>query len=268
MTRALLLLALLALLAPAAAASPPDYGIVRPDNEKNLPKLELGKELYASNCSMCHGSRGEGVENFRPARASGAILGMGPSLATVPLGTVDFYLARGYMPLHNANSEPHRDRSYPVLLSGREIDAIVAYVGTFEPGPHAPIPHPDPAKGDLAKGQNLFTEHCAGCHQVVAQGGYVTGARVPPLEGDSPLRIAEAVRSGPYLMPKFSKKAISDAELNDIVRYVSWTKDASHPGGWAIGYIGPLPEGMVTWFIALVVLIVTCIAIGKRLKSA
>lgn len=264
-----MLAALAAVTVPAgAAASPPTYGIVRPDSERGLTQLQLGRILYAGNCSMCHGSLGEGSTDLRPARASGAILGAGPPLNDVSLGTVDFYLRTGYMPLHNADTQPERERSQPVLLSGREIDAIVAYVGTLKPGPHRPIPRPDPAKGDLAKGQNLFTEHCAGCHQVVAQGGFVTGARVPPLEDDNAVDIAEAVRAGPYLMPRFSKKAISDAELNDIIRYVQWTKDPAHPGGWPLGYLGPLPEGMVTWFIALVLLVVTCLAIGKRLKSS
>ena len=47
-------------------------------------------------------------------------------------------------------------------------------------------------RGNLADGLKLFTDHCAGCHQIVGEGGYVTGARVPPLErGD-----ADAGRGG------------------------------------------------------------------------
>ena len=44
-----------------------------------------------------------------------------------------------------------------------------------------PIPTPHPERGNLSQGMQLFTDHCAGCHQIVAEGGYVTGAVPPPL---------------------------------------------------------------------------------------
>jgi ubiquinol-cytochrome c reductase cytochrome c subunit len=113
----------------------------------------------------------------------------------------------------------------------------------------------------------LFTEHCAGCHQIAAEGGYVTGAVVPPLLSDSPVRVAEAVRAGPYLMPKFSKKQISDADLDSIIAYIEYAKHPQDRGGWSLGRIGPVPEGLVAWFIAGVVLVITCVVIGERNKS-
>ncbi|HSP71945.1 MAG TPA: cytochrome c, partial [Gaiellaceae bacterium] len=197
-----------------------------------------------------------------PQRASGDLLGMGPSLRGVGARAADFYLRTGYMPLRSADVEPARSR---VLFRDREIRALVAYVGSFG-GP--PVPKPHPERGSLSRGLKLFTEHCAGCHQVVAQGGFVTGARVPPLESATAVQVAEAVRTGPYYMPKFSRKAISDRELDDIVAYVQWTKNADHRGGWPLGYIGPLPEGLVTWFVALAALVATCIVIGKRLRAS
>jgi ubiquinol-cytochrome c reductase cytochrome c subunit len=69
-------------------------------------------------------------------------------------------------------------------------------------------------------------------------------------------------------MPKFSKRAISDEELNSIVRYVQYAaKDPSNKGGWGIGFIGPVPEGIVTWWIAGTALVGLCILIGRRLRS-
>jgi ubiquinol-cytochrome c reductase cytochrome c subunit len=112
----------------------------------------------------------------------------------------------------------------------------------------------------------LFTEHCSGCHQEVARGGFVTGARVPPLQGLTATEIAEAVRVGPYEMPRFSARQISDAQLNSIVRYVQSTSHPDNRGGWGIGNIGPIPEGLVTWWIAVPLLIVACLAVGRRFK--
>ena len=134
-------------------------------------------------------------------------------------------------------------------------------------GSGPPIPHPDPVGGSLAQGQELFTEHCAGCHQISAEGGYVTNAVAPSLDKASPVEIAEAVRVGPYLMPHFSARQISDGELNSIIRYVQYTKHPDDRGGWSLGHVGPVPEGLVTWFIAIVLLIATCAVIGQRIRS-
>jgi ubiquinol-cytochrome c reductase cytochrome c subunit len=229
-------------LATGAAADPP------------LP--ELGKQLYAENCARCHGSAGEGI------RRQTADRGLGPRLRGVGAGTADFYLRTGYMPLENPTDQPVRSR---ILFSDRELGALVAYVASLGSGP--PIPKPHPQNGDVAAGQRLFAEHCAGCHQIVAEGGYVTGARVPPLGDASPVQIAEAVRTGPYVMPRFSKKQIGDRELDSLIAYVQYAKDPEDTGGWDLGHLGPIPEGMVTWLIAAAALVATCLVIGKRLKD-
>ena len=144
----------------------------------------------------------------------------------------------------------------------RRIAILLASLG---PGPPIPKPHPD--RGNLSEGLKLFTQHCSGCHQVVAQGGYVTGAVAPPLQKATPVQVAEAVRVGPYLMPRFSKKQINNAQLDSIIRYVEYTKHPHDVGGWAIGHIGPVPEGLVAWFIGIAVVVGTCVVIGKRLES-
>lgn len=213
-------------LAPAAAAG----------------QVRQGQHLYGEYCLKCHST------------------GMAPSLHGVGALAADFYLTTGYMPLHHIGAQPHRSRQ---LLGDQQVRALVAYIASFG-GP--PIPSPHPEDGDLSVGQHLFTENCAGCHQVVAQGGYVTGALPPPLEDETPLQVAEAVRIGPYVMPRFSKEQISDRQLDSIVRYVEWTKDPPHPGGWPLGYLGPIPEGLVAWFLGALALVLLCLVIGKRLR--
>ena len=68
-------------------------------------------------------------------------------------------------------------------------------------------------------------------------------------------------------MPTFTKKALSDRQLDSIIRYVEYAKHPDDRGGWAIGHIGPIPEGLVTWFIGMTALVGVCIVIGKRLKN-
>ena len=93
----------------------------------------------------------------------------------------------------------------------------------------------------------------------------MTGAVAPPLEDATATQIAEAVRIGPYVMPRFSTKAITPHQLDSIVAYVEYAKHPDDPGGWALGHLGPVPEGLVTWFIAGIALIFTCMLVGKRL---
>jgi ubiquinol-cytochrome c reductase cytochrome c subunit len=264
---ALLAIALSAAAAALAAAQPPS-GIVRPTQEPAAPTLQLGAELYAGNCASCHGIAGAGITSPRPGAAD--IAGQGPPLKGVGAEAADLYLRLGFMPLSNPHREPERER---VLLSEKEIRSLVAYVASLGPGPA--IPHPDVrlkgesivGAGTLADGLKLFTDHCAGCHQIVGRGGFATGARIPPLQGVTPTEIAEAVRTGPYLMPRFSKGQISDAQLSSIIKYVLSTSDPVNHGGWGIGNLGPIPEGMVVWLIAIPLLIAACLLVSRRLGS-
>lgn len=262
MRRAVWLLAMLAPLALVAVAlAEPPSGVVRPEDETSLRPLELGAQLFAANCASCHGPRGEGV--YPPPYQHGAsgIKGAGPGLRGVGARAADLYVRTGYMPLGDPSRQPSANRR---LWSGRERRALVAYVASLGGGPA--IPHPNPAAGSLPEGQRLFTEHCAGCHQIAAEGGVVTGARVPPIQHVAPQEIAEAVRTGPFVMPSFSERAISDRQLDSLIAYVK-TANRHDRGGWGIGHVGPIPEGAVTWLVAIVVLVALCVLLGRRLST-
>jgi len=243
----------------ASAQAQPPSGIVRPDTEPAKPTLELGSELFAANCSSCHGIAGKGITKARPG--AGDVSGLGPSLRGVGAQAADFYLRTGLMPLDNPHHEPSNDR---VLFSDKEIRSLVLYVASLGKGPG--IPAPTPQRGNMSDGAQLFTSDCAGCHQEDARGGYVTGARVPPLQGYTNTEIAEAVRIGPYLMPRFTASQISNAQLDSIIKYVQSQNHPYNRGGWGIGNIGPIPEGLVTWLIAAPLLLISCLVVGRRLR--
>jgi quinol---cytochrome-c reductase cytochrome c subunit len=241
MRRAVLVLAAALVCAPVASGNP-------------------GETLFGAKCATCHGPNGRGITS--PVRGAEDREGLGPSLHGVGAMSADFYLRTGYMPLQSPHQQPRRSR---VLFTQGELAALVAYVASLGGGPRIPQPHPE--RGNLAEGQVQFTEHCAGCHQIDAQGGYVTNAVAPALDQATPVEIAEAVRIGPYLMPRFSSKQIPDDELDSIIRYVQYAKHPDDRGGWALGHVGPVPEGLVAWFLGLGLMIATCIVIGKRLHS-
>jgi ubiquinol-cytochrome c reductase cytochrome c subunit len=184
-----------------------------------------------------------------------------PSLRGVGPGPVDFYLSTGRMPLDQPRNQPARGAP---LFSRSKINALIAYVSSFG-GP--PAPSTDPAKGDLALGFHEFTLNCAGCHQIVARGGITVDAQVPDLGEATPQQIAEAVRMGPYLMPHFDANQIDQQQLDSIVRYVLWTRRPDNAGGWGIYNIGPIPEGIVAWFIGLAALVIVARLIGERMDE-
>jgi len=241
--RVALLLAFAVLVAPASA------GAAAPS----------GRNLYLRDCASCHGGQLEGVRPDEPGRGAGVRDG-GPSLRGVGALAVDFELRTGYMPLHDAYEQPLRSApSY----SGAQIKAIVAYIARTG-GP--PIPQPHPERGSLSEGMRLFTESCAGCHQVAGAGGIVTNRIAPSLTAATATQIAEAVRLGPYVMPRFDRRRISDRQLDSIVRYVEYAKHPQDRGGWELGHLGPVPEGMVAWLIAGSVLLLVARLIGEARK--
>jgi ubiquinol-cytochrome c reductase cytochrome c subunit len=245
--------------------------VAGPAGAAGTPKKPLaayGYHLYGQYCLGCHGPNAGGrldepsnATGAGPGRVQGQQGGIGPSLHGVGALAADFYLRTGYMPLRQLGLQPRRRL---VFLSDHQIKALVAYVASFG-GP--PIPTPRAGLGNLSQGQALFTEHCGGCHQVLAQGGYVTGAVPPSLVDATPRQVAEAVRIGPYVMPKFSQSALSDRQLDSIVRYVEFTHDPTRPGGWGIGFLGPVPEGLVTWFLAIPALLAFCLLLGRRFRT-
>ncbi|MGI8430449.1 MAG: c-type cytochrome [Solirubrobacteraceae bacterium] len=205
-----------------------------------------GRQLFVAGCSYCHGFD------------AGGIAGRGPSLIGVGAQAPDFYLSTGRMPLSDPRDYPERSKpAYPRPA----INALVAYIATLG-GP--PIPAVNPGQGNLSTGEQAFALHCAGCHQIIARGGIVTGSVAPALQNATASEIGEAVRVGPYLMPRFSSGEISAQTLNSIARYILYTRHPADQGGWGIGHIGPIPEGMIGWLIALASLLIVARLIGER----
>jgi len=231
---------------PSKSPDPPGPG----DPVKTFPSspalVGQGFDLYQEHCASCHGLSLQGTP------------GVAPSLRGVGAGPVDFYLSTGRMPLASPREEPMRSRP---LFDRGQIDALIAYVSRFG-GP--PAPTADPSKGSLSLGMQEFTDHCAGCHQMVARGGMFIGAWVPNLQFATAQEVAEAVRMGPYLMPHFDYHQIDQHELDSIARYVLYTQHPDNAGGWSIYNIGPIPEGMVAWFLGLGALLIVARLIGER----
>jgi quinol---cytochrome-c reductase cytochrome c subunit len=240
--RALILTGLLALALPGAAAGD-------------------ARSLYLVDCASCHGVTLQGVDPKADVKGTRGVEGAGPSLRGVGALAVDFELRTGYMPLHDPYAQPMP--SSPTYTDA-QIRALARYIGSYG-GPSIPKPHPE--RGNLADGLRLFTENCSGCHQVLGTGGVVSNRVAPALDRDSAVQIAEAVRLGPYVMPRFDERRLSARQLDSVVRYVLSARHPKDAGGWALGHVGPVPEGMVAWLLAGAALLLVTRLIGEARKS-
>jgi ubiquinol-cytochrome c reductase cytochrome c subunit len=230
-----------ALEAPAQTSSD---GMVRAGVPPDPAKVAAGQRLFEGGCSSCHGLGARGIP------------GRGPSLRGAGALAADFYLRTGRMPLDNPEDQPQRhDPAY----DPRQIEDLVNYAASLG-GPA--IPTVDEAAGDLVQGERLFAQNCAGCHQIVGQGGISGQGVAPDFSSTQPLDVAEAVRIGPYVMPIFN--SLTPGEIDALARYVDYTKHPEDVGGWALGHIGPIPEGMVAWLLAGLALLLTIRLIGER----
>jgi ubiquinol-cytochrome c reductase cytochrome c subunit len=186
------------------------------------------------------------------------ISGVAPSLRGVGALAADFELSTGRMPMSDPAAEPVR--ALPAFDAAVRHN-LVAYIASLG-GPG--LPAPDVTAGSEADGRRLFTQNCAGCHSVLGAGGVITGASVPALQQASARQIAEAIRLGPYLMPRFGEGQLSDRDVASVARYVLSTRNPDDRGGWGIGHIGPVPEGLVAWLVGMTAMLGIARLLGER----
>jgi ubiquinol-cytochrome c reductase cytochrome c subunit len=217
---------------PASAAIP---GTVSPQT------IAQGKELFQTSCSSCHGVDAQGT-----AQA--------PSLIGVGAAAVDFQVSTGRMPGKDVG--PEMDRK-PVTFTPQQIHALAAYVASLGGGPAIPsAAEVTPTGANTALGQSLFITDCAQCHNFDGAGGaLINGKFAPALTASTPTQIYEAMLTGPEAMPVFSDTTITPAQKRDIIDYITRLRAEPNPGGFSLGRIGPVTEGIVGFLGGIGVLI-------------
>lgn len=206
---------------------------------EQVDAVEIGRELYLTGCSSCHGVDGTGVVVDGERR--------GPSLEHAGEAAAYYYLATGRMPLGDPSDQARRKEP---AYGPEEIAALVAYVDTLGEGPELPEVAVD--AGDLAEGGVLYRSMCQACHSAFGSGGALSyGRAAPHLHDADPLEVAAAVRIGPGQMPVFGPESLDDEQLDDLIAYVRYLEDPVNAGGVQIGRNGPVPEGFVAWLFGV-----------------
>jgi ubiquinol-cytochrome c reductase cytochrome c subunit len=226
----------------------------------NDQQIAKGREIFASNCSSCHGLEAQGTA-------------LAPSLIGVGAAAVHFQVSTGRMPAKQPGAEmPRKPLAVPFAGPNGEqaIQAVAAYVASLGGGP--PIPSAeqvDPALGNVALGQQLFIANCAQCHNFVGAGGALTyGKYAPALTQATPTQIYEAMLTGPEAMPVFDDGTLSPENKRDIIAYIVNTRSEANPGGFSLGRVGPVTEGLVAFLGLLLFMVLAALWItAKQGKS-
>jgi ubiquinol-cytochrome c reductase cytochrome c subunit len=198
--------------------------------------LTEGSKLFQANCATCHGLNLEGTKQ-------------GPTLLGVGAAAVQFQVSTGRMPA--AASGPQEEEK-PPQFSDQQATALAEFVGSKAPGPGIPDKQYLGGTGNAAKGAELFRINCAMCHNVAGAGGALTeGKYAPSLSGVSGLHAYEAMITGPQNMPVFNDSNITPTQKADIITYLKYLDKNPSPGGFDLGNLGPVSEGLFVWIFGL-----------------
>jgi quinol---cytochrome-c reductase cytochrome c subunit len=227
---------------PASAARP---------SVADQRQINEGRQLFSNNCQSCHGLDAQG----RP--------GIAPSLIGVGAAAVDFQVSTGRMPAKQLAAENPRK---PVLFSTAQVHALAAYVASLAGGPAIPAPaQVGTAGAKVSVGQQLFIANCAQCHNFVGAGGALTyGKFAPALTQATPTQIYEAMLTGPEAMPVFNDTTITPQNKRDIIAYVTQIRSSPNPGGFSLGRIGPVTEGLVAFLGLLFFMVLSAMWITMK----
>lgn len=210
---------------------------------------EDGKKLFQANCATCHGMNMEGSEN-------------GPSLAGVGELSTEFQLATGRMPMQAQSPQAPQK---PVQFTEAQIQAISAWVQQEGGGPTYPDAKILDGEGDIAKGAELFRINCAMCHNVAGAGGALTeGKYAPALTKTSPLHLYAAMVTGPQNMPVFNDMTLTEDEKRDVISALMYMQNQPSPGGFTLGSLGPVSEGLFVWIFGIGALVALTVWITAK----
>ncbi len=202
----------------------------------NQQLLTEGSKLFQANCATCHGLNLEGTKQA-------------PTLLGVGAASVQFQVSTGRMPA--AASGPQEEEKPPQFTDQQTL-ALAEFVGSKAVGPGIPDKQYLGGTGNAAKGAELFRINCAMCHNVAGAGGALTeGKYAPSLSGVSGLHIYEAMITGPQNMPVFNDKNLTPTQKADVITYLKYLDKNPSPGGFDLGNLGPVSEGLFIWIFGL-----------------
>lgn len=215
--------------------------------------VSAGQRIFAQDCATCHGTYAQGTN------AAPGLIGVGSA-------AVDFQVSTGRMPLAFQGNEGVRK---PPRLNPKQTGEVAQYIGSLGGGPAIPSGAQVSTSGaNVGLGQQLFSANCGACHNFVGAGGALTyGKFAPALTQSTNRQIYEAMQTGPEAMPVFNDTTITPSEKRDIIAFVTETRTQPNPGGFSLGRVGPVTEGLVAFLGLLLFMVLMAMWITGKKKG-
>lgn len=226
--------------------------------------LEEGARLYAENCAVCHGEQGQGRIGARLAKNWPSIR---PDL------TVKTVIINGVL----GSPMPAWGQSKGGPLSDTEINALVAYILSWQTGTPVPLPtlnlEPLPqitpipgVEGDPNAGAVLYAQNCKVCHGLDGQGriGATLAKSWPGIRPDLTVKATISDGIAGSWMPAWSQAKggpLTDVEVNDLTAYILSLPAAPSGDVAAQPTSAPEPPGRLASAIGIIVLVVLSIGL-------
>lgn len=216
----------------------------------NPSLVEGGRQLFLVNCSTCHGLNAEGAVSTDGTN-------LGPPLAGVGAASVDFQVGTGRMPLAQPGAQ---SAVKPTAFTAEETAAMAAFIASLAPGPAIPDEADYSLDGltkaereeAIASGGQIFLTNCAACHNFGGKGGAMPrGGQAPNLDNTLPKYVYEAMLTGPGNMDSFSNGNLSPEQKRDVIAYLQSLRNAPSYGGFELGSLGPVAEGLAAWVVGI-----------------
>jgi len=227
---------------------------------ENPAQIELGAALFAENCAVCHGDDGQGRvgatlakdwPSIRPDLHLRAVITNGVPGSAMP-------------PWSQGNGGP---------LDEAKIDALVAYISSWETGGSRSIPAastlaprsgitPVPGiEGDPNNGALLFERNCAVCHGQNGEGriGATLAKDWSSIRPDLRIRTTIAEGIAGTAMPAWSQAyggPLAADEIEDLVAYVASLKPTQTQPGMPTPTPEPVANPFLTGWGGIIVLVV------------
>jgi ubiquinol-cytochrome c reductase cytochrome c subunit len=218
-----------------------------------MHEITTGREIFLQDCQTCHGFYAQGTAEA-------------PGLIGVGSAAVNFQVGTGRMPLAEQGPEAIQK---PPRLTPKQTGQVAAYIGSLGGGPAVPTNAQVSTSGaNVGLGQQLFMANCMACHNFVGAGGALTyGKFAPALTQTTNRQIYEAMQTGPEAMPVFNDTTITPSEKRDIIAYVTKTRTEPNPGGFSLGRVGTVTEGLVAFLGLLLFMVLMAMWITGKKKG-
>jgi len=184
----------------------PLWAVPEDPRRRHLISVPYGKELFAQNCSACHGEEGRRPKPGIPTLNTPAVLAIADDAF--------------YWDIIRHGKKGTQMPAWEKILTPTQVKSLVLYVRSWSGG-KVDRSEVLSAEGTVRRGRAIFYGHCAGCHGSKGEGGIGVSLRsetFQALVSDEFLRDTITFGRGHTPMP--ANYDLNSKEVRDVIAYI------------------------------------------------